>query len=53
LRLAEAEALLSPPPRVSNQEAYETATEFGISAYDARSITLARQMKSTVSLSVE
>jgi predicted nucleic acid-binding protein len=44
--LAEAETLLSPLPSVSNQEAYETATEFGISAYDARFITLARQMKS-------
>jgi len=44
--LAEAEALLSPLPSVSHQEAYETAAEFGISAYDARFIGFARQMKS-------
>jgi hypothetical protein len=44
--LADTETLLSPLPSVSHQEAYETATEFGISAYDARFITLARQMKS-------
>jgi predicted nucleic acid-binding protein len=44
--LAEAETLLLPLPSVLHQEAYEAAIEFGISAYDARFITLARQMKS-------
>jgi predicted nucleic acid-binding protein len=44
--LAEAETLLLPLTSVSHQEAYEVAVEFGISAYDARFIALARQMKS-------
>jgi predicted nucleic acid-binding protein len=44
--LAEAETLLPPLLSVSHQEAYEVAVELGISAYDARFITLARQMKS-------
>ena len=44
--LAEAETLLPLLPSVSHQEAYEAAVEFGISAYDARFIALARQMKS-------
>jgi predicted nucleic acid-binding protein len=44
--LAEAETLLPPLTSVSHQEAYEVAVEFGISAYDARFIALARQMKS-------
>jgi predicted nucleic acid-binding protein len=44
--LAEAETLLPPLPSVSHKEAYEVSVEFGISAYDARFITLAQQMKS-------
>jgi predicted nucleic acid-binding protein len=44
--LAEAQTLLPPLRSVSHQEAYEVAVEFGISAYDARFIALARQMKS-------
>jgi predicted nucleic acid-binding protein len=44
--LAEAETLLPPLTSVSHQEAYEVAVEFGISAYDARFVALARQMKS-------
>jgi predicted nucleic acid-binding protein len=43
--LAAAETLLPPLPSVSHQEAYEVAVEFGISAYDARFIAFARQMK--------
>lgn len=44
--LAEAETLLPPLPSVSHQEAYEAAVEFGISAYDAKFIAIARHMKS-------
>jgi predicted nucleic acid-binding protein len=44
--LAEAETLLPLLPSVSHHEAYEAAVEFGISAYDARFIALARQVKS-------
>lgn len=44
--LAEAETLISSLPSVAHEEAHEVATEFGISAYDAKFIALARQMKS-------
>jgi predicted nucleic acid-binding protein len=44
--LAEAEALFSSLLSVPHQEAYETAVEFSISAYDARFIALARHIKS-------
>ena len=43
--LAQAQALLSGLTSVLDAQALQTAIEFGISAYDARFISLARQMR--------
>ena len=43
--LAEAQAHLPTLHSVANTQALETAMQFGISAYDARFISLARQLK--------
>jgi predicted nucleic acid-binding protein len=43
--LAEAQAHLPTLHSVVNKQALETAMQFGISAYDARFISLARQLK--------
>ena len=43
--LAEAEALMPALNSVMHAHALETATQFGISAYDARFIALAKQMR--------
>jgi predicted nucleic acid-binding protein len=43
--LAEAQALMPTLTSVQHQQALDTATELGISAYDARFIAVARQMR--------
>ncbi len=44
--LAEAQAILPTLSNVQHPQAFETATEFGISAYDGRFIATAKQMRS-------
>ena len=44
--LAEAQAILPTLTSVQHAQAFEMATEFGISAYDGRFIAVAKQMKS-------
>jgi predicted nucleic acid-binding protein len=43
--LAEAEALMPALTSLQHRQGLDTATEFGISAYDARFIAVARQMR--------
>jgi predicted nucleic acid-binding protein len=43
--LARAERLVPIVPVVTNSQALETATEFGISAYDARFVALAKWLR--------
>ena len=43
--LAKAQAILPALASVQHAQALETATEFGISAYDGRFIAIAKQMK--------
>jgi predicted nucleic acid-binding protein len=43
--LARAERLVPIVPVVANSQALETATEFGISAYDARFVALAKRLR--------
>ena len=44
--LTQAQAILPALTSVQHAQAFETATELGISAYDGRFIALAKQMKS-------
>jgi predicted nucleic acid-binding protein len=44
--LTQAQAILPTLTSVQHAQAFETATELGISAYDGRFIALAKQMKS-------
>jgi predicted nucleic acid-binding protein len=44
--LAEAQAIVPTLTNVQHSRAFETATEFGISAYDGRFIAIAKQTKS-------
>jgi predicted nucleic acid-binding protein len=44
--LAEAQAVVPTLTNVQHSQAFETATEFGISAYDGRFIAIAKQTKS-------